>query len=329
MRDKLSNNRNGFTSSANITVLGTALILFVVVGNPIDEFRILCIVCIVLGCVASFFYVTTIREVPLKKLAIEREAKYKRQVKIESGLASESDPLEEELTGDELKTAKKGKTWKDWLKLETFYIYGFVYMLVRVAINVTMTMQPFYLNQVTLYVADGEGTAPQLAIVPLISYVGQLFFSLWLQRWMTEKLRNRFLPLLVAFICITIGSLPMAFLNGEENVRWAVYPLAFIQGLGLIIMLNTSTSLISDVIGNDAENAAFVYGMYSFMDKVMNGTLLFFLVDSFSKDNPDALKIIMAVVPITCSILAYALSYFGHKYFSHKLAKITGINQGR
>jgi len=145
---------------------------------------------------------------------------------------------------------------------------------------------------------------------------------------MTEKLRNRFMPLLVAMILITIGSLPMAFLNGNDDVRWAVYPLAFIQGLGLIIMLNTSTSLISDVIGNDAENAAFVYGMYSFMDKLMNGTLLFFLVDAFSKEK-EALKLIMAIVPITCSILAYALSYFGHKYFSHKLAKITGINQGR
>ena len=161
MRDKLSNNRNGFTSSANITVLGIALILFLVVGNPIDEFRYLCIVCIGLGCIASFFYVTTIREVPLSKLAKEREAKYKRQLKIESGLVSENDPLEEEeLTGDELKTAKKGKTWKDWLKLETFYIYGLVYMLVRVAINVTMTMQPFYLGEVTEYKVEGEGTAP-------------------------------------------------------------------------------------------------------------------------------------------------------------------------
>ena len=59
-----------------------------------------------------------------------------------------------ELTGDELKTMKKGKTWKDWLKLETFYIYGFVYMMVRVAINVTMTIQPFYLTGVTGYKGD-------------------------------------------------------------------------------------------------------------------------------------------------------------------------------
>jgi hypothetical protein len=36
-------------------------------------------------------------------------------------------------------------------------------------------------------------------------------------------------------------------------------------------MINTSTSLISDVIGKEAENSAFVYGFYSFMDKIANG----------------------------------------------------------
>ena len=36
-------------------------------------------------------------------------------------------------------------------------------------------------------------------------------------------------------------------------------------------MINTSTSLISDVIGKDAESSAFVYGFYSFMDKIANG----------------------------------------------------------
>lgn len=35
MRDKLSNNRNGFTSTANITVLGLALILFLAVADRI------------------------------------------------------------------------------------------------------------------------------------------------------------------------------------------------------------------------------------------------------------------------------------------------------
>lgn len=145
-RDKLSNNRNGFTSTANIVVLSIASILFVVMNDGVEEFRVLCIICIATGLVSSSFYLSQIREVPLQKLAIERDNMYKRQLKIEAGLMSESDPVEEEMTGDELKVMKQGKKWYDWLKSETFYIYGFVYMMVRLAINVTMTVQPFYLT---------------------------------------------------------------------------------------------------------------------------------------------------------------------------------------
>ena len=65
-----------------------------------------------------------------------------------------------------------GRTWKDWLGEGTFYVHGMVYMLVRVSVNVTMTMQPFYLKQVTKFLGDdGTPTPPPLAIVPLISYI--------------------------------------------------------------------------------------------------------------------------------------------------------------
>lgn len=83
--------------------------------------------------------------------------------------------------------------------------------------------------------------------------------------------------------------------------------------------------MISDVIGNDSANAAFVYGIYSFFDKMANGLLLFWVVGAYSKGSPDVLKWIVAVVPVFCSLVALILSYFGHRYFSHKLAKITGL----
>lgn len=51
-------------------------------------------------------------------------------------------------------------------------------------------------------------------------------------------------------------------------------------------MLNTGTSLISDVIGNEAESAAFVYGTYSLFDKFANGILLFWLISFYSEGEP-------------------------------------------
>ena len=141
---------------------------------------------------------------------------------------------------------------------------------------------------------------------------------------MTRCLRNRFYPMLVAIILIVITSIPIGLLNEKESVRDWVYPLNAIQGVGLAIMLNTATSLISDVIGNDSENSAFVYGCYSLFDKVANGLLLYWMVASYSADK-HALRYIMSVIPIFTSIFAFVLTYIGNKFFGHKLAKITGL----
>lgn len=58
----------------------------------------------------------------------------------------------------------------DWLKLPTFYMFGVVYMLVRISINITMTMMPFYLQDVSGYVepkGSSKPTSEALAAVPL------------------------------------------------------------------------------------------------------------------------------------------------------------------
>ena len=53
-----------------------------------------------------------------------------------------------------------GKTLLDWVKDLNFYIHGIVYMLVRIDINVTMTVMPFYLEKVTGYEATEEKPTP-------------------------------------------------------------------------------------------------------------------------------------------------------------------------
>lgn len=40
------------------------------------------------------------------------------------------------------------RQWYQWFKEGQFYVYGFVYMLVRIAVNVIMTVQSFYLINV-------------------------------------------------------------------------------------------------------------------------------------------------------------------------------------
>ena len=148
---------------------------------------------------------------------------------------------------------------------------------------------------------------------------------------MTRCLRNRMYPMLVAIVIVVITSIPLIYLpdvSAENNAIYFVYPLVACQGVGLAIMLNTSTSLISDVIGSDAESSAFVYGAYSLFDKFSNGFLLYYIVAKYTDDTPDnndVLRYIMGYSPIITAVCAYILTYIGQKYFSHKLAKLTGI----
>jgi len=141
---------------------------------------------------------------------------------------------------------------------------------------------------------------------------------------MTRRLRNRFLPMLVAILIIVTTSVPLLFLTHDPKIRWLVYPLAAFQGIGLAIMLNTATSLISDVIGNDTANSAFVYGCYGLLEKVVTGGLLFFIIAEFSAC-PGALRWVVGGTPVACSFLAYFLTWIGSRYFSDKMAKITGV----
>lgn len=167
-------------------------------------------------------------------------------------------------------------------------------------------------------------------MVPFVSYVTSLLFSVFLQQRMTRCLRNRFYPMLLANLIIIASSVPLCFLNGDEKTRWLVYPLFALQGLGVAIMLNTATSLISDVIGNDTQSSAFVYSIFSFTEKIANGLLLFFVSSIYLSGvspDPAPIKWITAMTPVICGLLSYILTWVGAKYFSHKLSKITGINR--
>lgn len=153
---------------------------------------------------------------------------------------------------------------------------------------------------------------------------------------MTRCLRNRMYPMLVSIVIIAASSIPLIFIHGHiENdpdtktradTSILVYPLVAFQGVGIAIMLNTATSLISDVIGSDAENSAFVYGCYSLFDKFANGILLFYLVEGYTNDE-SALRYIMSIIPLSCAIGSYFFTFIGQKFYSHKMAKITGLKK--
>jgi Na+/melibiose symporter-like transporter len=109
-RDQLSNNRNGFTYAANITVLSFALLLFLTVSDAVLQFRYLCLISLTLGLFSSLFYIIQIKEVKLSEEAKHFDHEYKRITMGEK--AAESIEKNKELA----EKAKTGKDWKAWLK---------------------------------------------------------------------------------------------------------------------------------------------------------------------------------------------------------------------
>ena len=87
-------------------------------------------------------------------------------------------------------------------------------------------------------------------------------------------------------------------------------------------MLNTGTSLISEVIGTDNKSSAFVYGVYSLLDKFANGFLLWWLVRNYSKD-VSALKFILAIIPSVSSLGCALMTWIGMRLYAEKLSKIS------
>lgn len=182
-------------------------------------------------------------------------------------------------------------------------------MFARVSLNVTATVMPLYLTETLGFVGEGTiDTSFAIAAVPLYAYICSMIFSVFGQSSLQARYKSRRVPMLLAFVFTCVSSIPMLLLDKVDWCKQLVYPCACIQGIGIALMLNTSTSMISDVIGTQTKSAAFVYGVYSFVDKTANGLFLFWLIASYSMD-AGALQTCIAVIPSICSILCALLSF--------------------
>lgn len=75
-----------------------------------------------------------------------------------------------------------------------------------------------------------------------------------------------------------ISSLVMVFLT--PNVNWLMFIVALLVGTSQTLVLSTGINLISDVVGADGSKGAFVFGVYSFLDKISSGLAIYFIISS-------------------------------------------------
>ncbi|XP_012937909.1 major facilitator superfamily domain-containing protein 12 isoform X2 [Aplysia californica] len=262
-RVRLQSIRNSFTVMSNLSVYGIFVLLFYLEGKsssgsnddlgPGDgpKFRNLALISVGLGTVFNvIFYVGT-----------------KERRKSSSDQKSLLDP---EQTTIERSTVQKSKMqWKDWLKEHQFYQIALLYMTARLYINVSQVYFPMYLTETVKLDKNS------IAILPLVTYVSSFFMSLLapvMNHYAGRKLSY--------FIGALIGIASCLWLYFVGHRDFTVYGCAVLMGCANSLLLITVISLTSDLIKQDTESGAFVFGAMSFTDKLSNG-LAVLLIQKF------------------------------------------------
>lgn len=121
---------------------------------------------------------------------------------------------------------------------------------------------------------------------------------------------NRLATLMYGAGLVTVSSVPFLFLT--EHVHWLVFLCVPIQGIGLAIGLNVASSLVSDMLGRNNKNSAFVYGSYSLLDKFASGLLLV-LIGRTVIEETHFLRALAGLLPIITSFLAWLFAHLGQE----------------
>lgn len=163
-----------------------------------------------------------------------------------------------------------------------FYLCCLCYVGVRAYNNVFNCLSPFYLIDVLKLGSESSlGISFNLALVPLLLFASASVSSGALN-WVYNKI-GRKKALLIGSI-IGVASMAATYTLTAEH-SWVIYCLAVVIGISNALLLNTAINLISEVVGGKGSKGAFVFGVYSFIDKSTVGLLVYFLSNSEAYSN--------------------------------------------
>ncbi|XP_052239243.1 major facilitator superfamily domain-containing protein 12-like isoform X2 [Dreissena polymorpha] len=300
-RTGLNGYRNAFTVLSNVVVYGIAWAIFelkhsVSTSNDLsaadhDKFKLLVLIVVGVGLVFSVIFLIGVKERPHP--------------------CHEDEPTNSEsqdLNSLEKSTLKKmAMTWTCWLREHQFYQVAVIYMATRLLVNVSQVYLPMYITETI------KMDKQSIAIVPLIVYVSGFVTSLAMEHVNRYAGRKMTYVLGLGFC---VGASIVFYLLPEGSRL--VYLAAVLSGIGGSTILVTSLAMTSDLIKDNNESGAFVYGAMSFTDKLSNGVVIVIIqqlhpcaVIMFKEIRgccplcKEYYRQIMTFVPGGCAILAF------------------------
>lgn len=103
----------------------------------------------------------------------------------------------------------------------------------------------------------------------------------------------------------------MSFIHLQNSWNpYLLYSGLFVQGFGMANMMNSSTSLVSEMIGQDDAASAVVFASFNIIESFSVGGVAFLIMACGLNKSKQSLIFTMVVVPVICSISAYSISYW-------------------
>ncbi|XP_057305601.1 major facilitator superfamily domain-containing protein 12-like isoform X2 [Hydractinia symbiolongicarpus] len=159
------------------------------------------------------------------------------------------------------------RTIKDWFKVPLFYQVGMLYMMTRLIVNISQVYVSYFVLE-TLHLEKSS-----IAIAPAVIYFSGIIASLIAKR-LNSKLGLKF-TFFFGLILIFGSSTWFYFLRGLSfSNKHQLYGGTVLLGMGGSTLLIDSLAMISEMIGENTDTGAFVYGSMSFLDKLSNGAAI-------------------------------------------------------
>uniref|UniRef100_A0A6Q2WXA1 Major facilitator superfamily domain containing 12 n=1 Tax=Esox lucius TaxID=8010 RepID=A0A6Q2WXA1_ESOLU len=151
-------------------------------------------------------------------------------------------------------------SWKCWLEQPSFYQVAFIYMATRLMVNLSQTYISMYLTNSLML------PKKYIATIPLVMYVSG-FASSFIMKPISRRI-GKCMTYFVGLLLIMAFSYWVLL---DDKMGDQIYVTAILLGAGSATILVMSLSMTADLIGDQTQSGAFVYGAMSFTDKVANG----------------------------------------------------------
>ncbi|KAM8849988.1 major facilitator superfamily domain-containing protein 12-like [Spinachia spinachia] len=279
--------RYASTVIANITVYAVAYLLFHFQaghhGDPLSEalgpqdvhiFRNLALIVLAIGALFSllFHLGITERRPGADREEAERGRRRRRRTmkeeEEEQQQQEEEEEQKEEQEEEEEREPRRGFSkaswsvlqWRCWLQQPSFYQVALLYMCTRLIVNLSQTY-------ISMYLMNTLGLPKKfIATIPLVMYLSGFLSSFVMKP--VSKLIGKCLTYFVGLLLIMAFSYWVLL---DEDMGERVFGAAVLLGAGSATILVISLAMTAELIGDQTQSGAFVYGAMSFTDKVANG----------------------------------------------------------